>query len=542
MAASSANVSRDGDSIGAIGDALVEALGTQRLHSVSLHEPNADILWLSEGVMGPDEHNVVLEASNALSVVGDRSHIFQHIGDGRSALFLPARAPNGELVGLATILSESKWLDVSGATKLVNPQTLGVMRRLAILRKPSAPAKPATPTKPAAPLAAVAPTPAPPQEVLKPADDVDLLEFTLDDDPPASNAVAAAPVAKPSAAPKPAPARSDALPANLAAVQAKLSAPRSPAPLAAKPSNPTAKATPPKAPPSKVTPTASKSSSAAKVVVPPRVTAPRANQDAPRKPTPSRDITPLKPIEFEGGHYELHVQQLLKLRSGGGTRRYEVLARRVGTRDEVAPTSISDTLRKKIGTSQFDKLVVETLVKWLSNNPSIWDAQPASFSINISVGSIADPKFLAFVSSQIKSQGVPANTIGFELDESVCIQHRKDVDVFVAGCEKIGCFVAIDDFTLHSSAVQWLASRAVRFVKIDPRITQSAMTEKLSQAMVVAMSQASKVLGISCVAKRIDTPAARQWLSAVGVDYAQGFLLEQPRTLDSLLTIEPSKD
>ena len=42
------------------------------------------------------------------------------------------------------------------------------------------------------------------------------------------------------------------------------------------------------------------------------------------------------------------------------------------------------------------------------------------------------------------------------------------------------------------------------------------------------------MLGLSCVAKRVDTPAVRDWLSAVGLDYAQGFLLDQPRALISL--------
>ena len=42
------------------------------------------------------------------------------------------------------------------------------------------------------------------------------------------------------------------------------------------------------------------------------------------------------------------------------------------------------------------------------------------------------------------------------------------------------------------------------------------------------------MLGLSCVAKRVDTPAVRDWLSAVGLDYAQGFLLDQPSALISL--------
>jgi EAL domain-containing protein (putative c-di-GMP-specific phosphodiesterase class I) len=49
------------------------------------------------------------------------------------------------------------------------------------------------------------------------------------------------------------------------------------------------------------------------------------------------------------------------------------------------------------------------------------------------------------------------------------------------------------------------------------------------------------VLGLSCVAKRVDTPAVREWLSAVGLDYAQGFLLDQPRALTSLTPQNPKK-
>ncbi|HRX88945.1 MAG TPA: EAL domain-containing protein, partial [Steroidobacteraceae bacterium] len=153
---------------------------------------------------------------------------------------------------------------------------------------------------------------------------------------------------------------------------------------------------------------------------------------------------------------------------------------------------------------------------------------------NLSMSSIADPKFLAFVASQLKSRDVPAGTVGFELTEHACVEQQRDVEMFIAACEKLGCYVVIDDFTLDSRVVPWLASPAMRFVKIDSKITTSAMTERLQQALVIAMSQMSKVLGISCVAKRIDTPAARQWLSAVGVDYAQGFVLEEPKPLSDL--------
>ena len=62
------------------------------------------------------------------------------------------------------------------------------------------------------------------------------------------------------------------------------------------------------------------------------------------------------------------------------------------------------------------------------------------------------------------------------------------------------------------------------------------MKEKLPQALVVAILQACKVLGVHCVAKRIDSQSALQWLTAVGCDFAQSFSLEKPVALESLVS------
>ena len=61
-----------------------------------------------------------------------------------------------------------------------------------------------------------------------------------------------------------------------------------------------------------------------------------------------------------------------------------------------------------------------------------------------------------------------------------------------------------------------------------PTLTVAALKDKVAQAQVAAISHGSRVLGMHCVAKRIESPTARQWLSAIGVDFAQGYLLEGP--------------
>ena len=609
----SASVTAGGDSKAAIGEALKQALVGTRLQSISLHDERGDVLWLDEGALGPDEHNLVTEAAAALSAGADKTYVFQVVGDGRVAAFLPARSPLNDLLGLAMIIADAKFLDSKGAAKFVTPTTTNLMRRLAFLRKPTAPPPPAAP--PPANRVVSQPPKAPPP---RPAGQ-----------PPAAGARPSVPSA---------PARPAAPPAQRpAAPQA-----RAPAPAAQPPRPAVPAAKPPQAPPKAAQPAARPSAPAAPAARPaqPAQSAKSVGQQRPSSSTSDTiafeiaDIDPksllkgaarqapaepkrpdlrvvqtdrlpklelrlesdpvpeliqdeppaaevdLEPMyadpaegdvettevealaepdsdmnvepeyvdeaapltvgpgqfEFYGQIFELHIQQLVKLKGSGGTRRFEILVRDAHADNEfgVAPDRVLQDVHDPSANSDLDRIVLEQLVAWLGENRAVWENDPASFSVNVGMGTIADPKFASFVAQTLKTHKVSAKAIGFEITEKSCVEQVRDVDMFVQACEKIGCHVVLDDFTMHHNSLRWLGSSALKFLKLDPKITAVAMKDRVPQALVVAIAQASKVLGLSCVAKRVDTPAVRDWLSAVGLDYAQGFLLDQPRALISL--------
>jgi EAL domain-containing protein (putative c-di-GMP-specific phosphodiesterase class I) len=177
---------------------------------------------------------------------------------------------------------------------------------------------------------------------------------------------------------------------------------------------------------------------------------------------------------------------------------------------------------------------LQRLVTWLGANRTAWNSEPTSFTLNLSIATLEDERFPQFVATNLKAHGIAPDNIGFEIAEPLCLQRRAQVDRFIALCDKLGCFVVIDDFSLDSSVVSLLRSKAVRLVKIDPKLTSVALKDKLSQAMVVAIAQAVKVLGIHCAAKRVESQAALQWLTAIGCDFAQGPVLCAPQPLDAL--------
>ena len=632
----SASVTATGDSKAAIGEALKQALSGNRLQSISLHDERGDVLWLDEGALGPDEHNLVVEAAAALIAGADRAYVFQNIGDGRSAAFLPARSPLNDLVGIAMIIADAKFLDSKGAAKFVTPTTTNLMRRLAFLRKPPAAAAPAAPPAPPPAAKVVSPQQRPAAPSARPAVPAAGLRPGAPAMPPRPAGAQAAPLAQrpaaqtaptaqrpaapplgarpaapparpaappPKAAQQPAPARPAAPPSRAPAAPAKTAAaqhpqrpstgaeadsiafeisdidPRSLLKGAQKPA-----AQEPKRPDLRVVQTdrlPKLELSLAADPIPELIAddspveiqgemsidgpdgqfeeisseEPTTEVEALTDPASNMDVAPefieevpqmsagAGQFEFYGQIFELHVQQLVKLRAGGGTRRFEILVRDAHADNEfgVAPERVMQDVHDPSANSDLDRIVVEQLVTWLGENRNVWDSDPSSFSVNVGMGTIADPKFASFVATVLKNHKVPAKAIGFEIPEKSCVEQVRDVDMFVQACEKIGCHVVLDDFTFHHNAMRWLGSAALKFIKLDPKITAVAMKERVPQALVVAIAQASKVLGLSCVAKRVDTPAVRDWLSAVGLDYAQGFLLDQPRPLISLAAAAAKK-
>ena len=577
------------------------------------------MLWLDEGALGPDEHNLVIEAAAELTAGPDKTYVFQVIGDGRAAAFLPARSPLNDLLGLAMIIADAKFLDSKGAAKFVTPTTTNLMRRLAFLRKPTAPPPP--PAPPAAPPPAnrvvsqppKAPPPRPrrrrpgagrrlpalaclPHPLVPP-------RRPRSDRPLAAGACAGAACASGSSrqtagAPAqggatcgspccatrgsgqaraackarsgssvPSSSTSDTIAFEIADIDPKSLLKGAARQAPAEPKRPDLRVVQTDRLPKLELKLESEpipeliqdEAPAAQIELEPMYAEPEGDVEtteveALAEPDSDMNVEPeyvdeAAPVtvgpgqfEFYGQIFELHVQQLVKLKGSGGTRRFEVLVRDAQADNEfgVAPDRVLQDVHDPSANSDLDRIVLEQLVIWLGDNRAVWENDPASFSVNVGMGTIADPKFASFVAQTLKTHKVSAKAIGFEITEKSCVEQVRDVDMFVQACEKIGCHVVLDDFTMHHNSLRWLGSSALKFLKLDPKITAVAMKDRVPQALVVAIAQASKVLGLSCVAKRVDTPAVRDWLSAVGLDYAQGFLLDQPRALIKLAPKTPS--
>ena len=490
----------------ALGWQLRAALPPMRLHSVSIYDSQGNVLWLSEGALGPDEHSLVLEALEALTADSGKGCCENRLEDGRIAAFLAVRAPQGHLVGLAMVLADLKSGGEGLMDRILTAPMRTVMQKLAVLLRPAGPRRPdADPTALVLSLAA---------------SDVPI---AASEPPPAAAAAPHVP-----AAPKASAARATEDELTPKAVSDILEFELTDAPLAAPVRNTSpgssgtfaAPAQPAPAPNGHPVPAMGASAAESGTARGLRARSP-ADTGTSRNVSVAASTGSARALTLDPALVTLEMLPFVKLRSGGRTRRFEVL-----------PAGAARELRDP---AVLDALAIQRLLSWLGNHRAAWTVEPASFTMNLSIATLEDEGFLGQVASGLQGNGIAPDTIGFEIAEPLCTQRRAQVERFIAGCDKLGCFVVIDDFSFDSAVVPLLRSKALRLVKIDARLTAGALRDKLSQAMVVAVVQAVKVLGLHCAAQQVDSQAALQWLTAVGCDFAQGPMLARQQPFETLL-------
>jgi EAL domain-containing protein (putative c-di-GMP-specific phosphodiesterase class I) len=474
-----------------LGQQLRDVLPPRRLHSVSLCDHEANVLWLSEGALGPDEHGVVVEALEVLAADTSSPCHEASLEDGRHALFLPVRAPSGNLVGIAMILADCKSVGDDTVERVTTAPVRAIMQRLAVLLKPAA--QKAGDTHAGGTAA------------------IPVLELAAD----SVVAVAAAPRARAPAAPPPVAAAAISPEQVNDILELELVYEDTPAPPASRLNGSAGAAAT----------TSSSHMLSLEFIEDAPAAAPNPPRAARPPAMPAQGAPPAAPAvvaaPVSDANLILEVLPFAKLRPGGQTRRFQVVARTSPREAQRDPAAL-------------DALILQRLLGWLAAHRMAWNSQPTSFTVNLSIATLEDERFVQKVAAVLNAHGIAADTLGFEIAEALCTQRRAQVERFITQCDTLGAWVVIEDFSFDSQVLPLLRSKALRLVKIDPKLTSSALKDKLSQALVVATVQAAKVMGIHCAAKRVDSQAALQWLTAIGCDFAQGAALSPAHPLEAL--------
>jgi len=184
--------------------------------------------------------------------------------------------------------------------------------------------------------------------------------------------------------------------------------------------------------------------------------------------------------------------------------------------------------------SMIDRRVVTELIGWLVQHPNVWRDQPVMFSVNLTTSALEDEHFIKFLGLCLAKAALPESMIAFEIDVPTAVRLGDRIMNVAEALHRLACPIVLDDFGLRTECFDLLRLPAVRYVKLAPEITTKMRTDKISQAAITAVVQMARVLGMHTVAKRTETAAEQEWLTALGVDFIQSNAFSPSAPIDSL--------
>jgi EAL domain-containing protein (putative c-di-GMP-specific phosphodiesterase class I) len=213
---------------------------------------------------------------------------------------------------------------------------------------------------------------------------------------------------------------------------------------------------------------------------------------------------------------------------------YEILlhphthdGRSIPTRDLIA---VAGRLQR---ITEIDRWVVHHVLQWMRDHADRL-ASLGGFSIKLSGQSVADPLFLKFLLTELARGDFPGNKLIFEISEADAIEGHAQTQLFMRQLQRHGCRFTLDEFGSGTSSYTSLKSMKLDYLKIDRALVQGVGTSMIDEALVRSILETGSFLGIRTVAGFVENEGTLAKLTEMGVDCVQGYLIGEPKPLESL--------
>lgn len=154
--------------------------------------------------------------------------------------------------------------------------------------------------------------------------------------------------------------------------------------------------------------------------------------------------------------------------------------------------------------------------------------------INLSGYSLNDQSLLEFIYEKLSEKDAPIERLWFEVTEASAINDVQVVADFILEMKELGCRFCLGNFGSGPSSFEFMRSLPVDLIRIDSAFTSQLNTSETDRNMVQSMVDMAHYMDREVIAGQVESRDVLDTLTQLGVDYAQGFVIEKPRSLDSL--------
>lgn len=234
--------------------------------------------------------------------------------------------------------------------------------------------------------------------------------------------------------------------------------------------------------------------------------------------------------------FHLEAQVVVPLNGEASSPKFELLLRMT---DEVGHSVTPETFLSAAERYQLapaiDRWVVRNVLETLLPCAAQLAERGACFAINISGQSLGDQDFAVFLEGALRDSGLPPKLLSWEVTETAAVANIVRAESLIRRLRDLGCDVALDDFGRGLSSLTYLKSLPVTHLKIDGTFVRDVVGDQRSYAMLSAIVQLARAMGLKTVAECVESDEIRDLTAQLGVDFGQGFSIGRPQPFDQVL-------
>ncbi len=235
----------------------------------------------------------------------------------------------------------------------------------------------------------------------------------------------------------------------------------------------------------------------------------------------------------ESSRFQLLVQDIVPLADGAsGERHGELLVRMLDEHGGlVAPHTFLSAAERYNLMPSVDRWVIQNAFSALGNGSDALSSLDIC-AINLSGQSLSDPEFLDYVTPLLNSAAFPVRRLCFEITETAVVENFDAARSFIGALKRRGCRFALDDFGSGMSSYSYLKHLPVDYLKIDGSFVRGVLEDPVDRAVVESINQIAHDLAMKTIAEYVETDEILTALRKMGVDYAQGAAIREPRAVN----------
>ena len=157
-------------------------------------------------------------------------------------------------------------------------------------------------------------------------------------------------------------------------------------------------------------------------------------------------------------------------------------------------------------------------------------------SVNLSARQFRDPRLLSWVERACLASGLRPESLELEITETMLVDNIAEAVSTLSELQRLGVTVAIDDFGIGYSSLNYLKQLPIDTLKVDRSFIRDIETDKQDRSIVDAILAMAHSLSLKVVAEGIENTWQLRYLAERHCDLGQGYLFSKPLPVDKVPT------